>query len=224
MNIGLIVNARGKMCIVHDELFPGVPLWVAYHTDKMQLEIIFESGATYPIDWRATPEMDQYIRKIDKILIIRMEEKKPIEGYDASLCHIYNGRVILLPMTLPDGSTLETTQDGELRLTLAAFGFAQPPETVDYDPLGQSLFLVWSDGTRQPLGTLPAPNAEPTSEAQETSFGEAEYVDYHDHLVSHTHVRVVWSPGQGISDGGKSDGFNVVLPISLSFEASATPN
>jgi len=220
MNIGLVVNARGKMCIVHDECFPGVPHWVAYHTDKMQIEIIFESGGTYPIDWRATPEMDQHLRKIDKILIIRMEDKKPVEGYDTSLCHIFNGRVVLRPMTLPDGSMLETTQDGEIRLRLGAFGFARPPEKVDYDPLGRSLFLVWSDGTRQLLGVLPTTDKPVLSsgEAVATSSDEEETFDYHDNLVAHTYVRVLWSPEHGGSDGGKSDGFNVVLPISLCFE------
>lgn len=94
MNIGLVVNARGKLCLVHDQPFEATPLWVAYHLDTRRLEIIFDTGAKYPIDWEATDEMDGYLIKMEKILIIRMEDRKPIEGYDTSFLHLKNGRVI----------------------------------------------------------------------------------------------------------------------------------
>lgn len=94
MNIGLVVNARGKMCLVHDEQFEAIPLWVGYHIDRKQLEIIFDTGGTYPIDWEATEEMHNYLLKINKILIIRMENKKPVEGYDTSFLRLQNGRTV----------------------------------------------------------------------------------------------------------------------------------
>lgn len=94
MNIGLVVNARGKICIVHDEPFEATPLWVGYHIDKKQLEIIFDTGGTYPIDWEANDEMNNFLLKINKILIIRMEDKKPIEGYDTSFLKMDNGKVL----------------------------------------------------------------------------------------------------------------------------------
>ena len=94
MNIGLVVNARGKMCLVHDEPFEATPLWVGYHIDKKRLEIIFDTGTTYPIDWEATDEMDKYLQKIGKILIIRMEDKKPVEGFDTSFLRLKNGKTI----------------------------------------------------------------------------------------------------------------------------------
>ena len=94
MNIGLVVNARGKLCLVHDEPFDATPLWVGYHVDKKQLEIIFDTGATFPIEWEATDEMDGYLLKISKILVIRMENRKPVEGYDTSFLHLKGGRTI----------------------------------------------------------------------------------------------------------------------------------
>ena len=109
MNIGLVVNARGKMCLVHDESFEAVPLVVGYHMDIRQIEIFFDTGATYPIDWEATPEMDSYLQKINKILIIRMEDKVPVEGYDTSLFHLKNGE----PIESEDGS--EQTSDVSAR-------------------------------------------------------------------------------------------------------------
>lgn len=94
MNIGLVVNARGKLCLVHDQPFEATPLWVAYHVDRRQLEIIFDSGGTYPIDWEATDEMHGYLINTNKILIIRMEDRKPVEGFDTSFLHLSDGRVI----------------------------------------------------------------------------------------------------------------------------------
>ena len=93
-NIGLVVNAHGKLCLVHDNKFESTPLWVGYHLEKRMIEIFFESGTTYPIDWSATDEMDDYLQKVSKILIIRMRNKKPVEGYDTSVMHFKNGKPI----------------------------------------------------------------------------------------------------------------------------------
>jgi len=94
VNIGLVVNARGKLCLVHDEPFEATPLWVGYHVDKRRLEIIFDTGSTYPIEWEATDEMNAYLAKTKKILIIRMENRKPVEGYDTSFLRLKDGKTI----------------------------------------------------------------------------------------------------------------------------------
>lgn len=94
MNIGLVINARGKVCMVHDTKFKGSPLWVGYHVDKKRLEIIFDSGSTHLVDWEATDEMHDYLLKINKILIIRMWNRKPVEGYDTSFLMLKDGKTI----------------------------------------------------------------------------------------------------------------------------------
>jgi hypothetical protein len=53
MNIGLVVNARGKVSLFYDRMFDATPL---YHIDKKQLEIIFDDGTTFPIEWTVTDE------------------------------------------------------------------------------------------------------------------------------------------------------------------------
>jgi hypothetical protein len=155
MNIGLVVNARGKMCLVHDESFPAIPSWVAYHTDTLRLEIMFDTGDSYPIDWRATHEMDQYLRKLNKILLIRMEDKKPVEGYDTSLVGVCNMRIIPGPVKLRDGSELRVTSDGTLCLTIVGLPCDRPPDGIEYDALGRLLSLTWRDGRHQPISYLP---------------------------------------------------------------------
>ena len=94
MNIGLVVNARGKMCLVHDEPFAASPDWVGYHIDRRKIEVMFEGGGTFLIDWEATDEMHSYLIRINKILIIRMEDRKPVEGYDTSFLRLYKGTEI----------------------------------------------------------------------------------------------------------------------------------
>jgi ankyrin repeat protein len=96
MNIGLVFNARGKMCMVHDKPFASAPVWVGYQMDRRQIEINFDIGPSYPIDWEATDEMDNYLQRINKILIIRMVGERPFEGYDTSLLHLKNGKAIEL--------------------------------------------------------------------------------------------------------------------------------
>ena len=92
MNIGLVINAKGKVCLVHDEPFEAVPVWVAYDVDSKRMKIIFDTGTDYPIDWESTDEIHYYLMKIGKILLIRMEDKKPIEGYDTSFVKYKNGK------------------------------------------------------------------------------------------------------------------------------------
>src|ERR1022692_870026 len=139
MNIGLVVNARGKMCLVHDESFPAAPAWVAYHMDALRLEIMFDTGENYPIDWCATHEMDQYFLKVDKILIIRMEDKKPVEGYDTALFLVCNSRILPSPIKLKGGSELMVNRQGDLCLTLGELRYDHSPDGVEYDALGRLL-------------------------------------------------------------------------------------
>jgi len=82
------------MCMVHDNKFPDVPIWVGYHVDRQIIEVFFRNGGSIPIDWRVTDDMHNYMLKINKILVIRMEARKPVEGYDTSLQHIRNGTVV----------------------------------------------------------------------------------------------------------------------------------
>lgn len=94
MNIGLVINARGKACLVHDEAFSAVPVWVAYDADVRKITIIFDNGTDYPIDWEANDSIHDHLMKINKILIIRMEGRKPVEGYDTSFLRHSKGKYL----------------------------------------------------------------------------------------------------------------------------------
>ena len=92
--IGLMVNARGRMCLVYDQPFEAAPLWVAYHIDNKQIEIIFDNGGSYPIPSETTDKMHDSLMKRKKILIIRMENNKPVEGYETSFLRVREGKAI----------------------------------------------------------------------------------------------------------------------------------
>ena len=261
MNIGLVVNARGKMCLVHDEPFRGVPAWVAYHLDMRRLEIMFDSGETYPIDWHATEEMDSYLRKLEKILIIRMEDKKPIEGYETALCIVCERRLLPAPARLADGSTLWWTRHATLCLSLNKAQCERAPEAVEYNARTRLLSFTWRDGGRHVLSHIP--NAEPLIPesldehgtklfrerrrlwAQIAEMGTDadtrkkdkysrireidqeiggyesnpdEQPDFHNDIISQTHMRIVWSPAGAMAGTKEREGFDVIVPIALSFE------
>lgn len=87
MNIGFVVNARGKLCLVYDNVFPVSMNEVHVRYDRVGRHILlcFSTGLVYEIDWKAPDEMHEYLLKVEKILIIRMWDKKPVEGYDCPL-------------------------------------------------------------------------------------------------------------------------------------------
>ena len=145
MNIGLVVNARGKLCLVHDEEFEAMPLWVGYHVDRHQIEIIFDTGGTFPIEWEATDEMDNYLLKVSKILIIRMENRKPVEGYDTSFLQLRAGHTIEHSLVFNNGMR-GSDRFGQLSLTPGTTSRDHAPSRVVYDGVHRVLCLHWDDG------------------------------------------------------------------------------
>ncbi len=92
MNIGLVQNARGKLCLVHDQPFSaitGPQPHVRYDCRGKKMYLCLAEGIVFPIEWEATEEVDALFKETDKIIFIRMFNKRPLEGFEASLiyCH-----------------------------------------------------------------------------------------------------------------------------------------
>ncbi|MGE3770374.1 MAG: hypothetical protein AB7G06_05415 [Bdellovibrionales bacterium] len=85
MNIALIVNARGKICLVHDEPFENIPLWVKYRNLNKKLEILFDNGTTRELPNTVNEMLNSYLVKADKIALVRTEDKNPVEAWDTIL-------------------------------------------------------------------------------------------------------------------------------------------
>jgi hypothetical protein len=92
VNIGLVINGKGRVCLVHDEPFDAVPVWVTYDIETRRVKIVFDNGTDFPIDWEANDEIHPWLMKITKILLIRLLDKKPIDGYDTSFVRYLKGK------------------------------------------------------------------------------------------------------------------------------------
>ncbi|NBX74085.1 MAG: hypothetical protein EBQ89_07275 [Alphaproteobacteria bacterium] len=94
MNIGLSINARGKVYLLHDQPFASPPLWVIYDIHQRRMKIIFDNSQEYPIHWQAPDDAHQILVNLKKILIVRVLDKKPVEGFETSFIKCSHGRYI----------------------------------------------------------------------------------------------------------------------------------
>ncbi len=85
MEIKLVVNAKGKICLVHDQPFRGTPLWIKYHQPYKRLEIIFDNGFSYIILDSVSEQMNKHLVNAARVLMILIENMLPIEGFDVML-------------------------------------------------------------------------------------------------------------------------------------------
>ena len=84
VNIDLIVNARGRVCLIHDEPFTGTPLWVRYSLSTKKLEILFDNGSRDLIESEVPDDVHPYLLQVSKVLLVRMEGARPVEGFDTN--------------------------------------------------------------------------------------------------------------------------------------------
>jgi len=85
MNIALIVNAKGRVCLVHDEPFENVPLWVKYKNLHKKIELLFDNGITQELAMTVNDSLNSYLVKTDRIALVRTENKNPVEAWDTIL-------------------------------------------------------------------------------------------------------------------------------------------
>ncbi|MCI0148162.1 NACHT domain-containing protein [Paraburkholderia sediminicola] len=98
-NVGLIANARGKLCIVHDKPMSVWLHWVGYDIDQRRLKFLFADGSERTIDWRAPDEMHAVLMEADRLLVIRMHEKRPVEGFDVDLVKLEGDDALVMLST-----------------------------------------------------------------------------------------------------------------------------
>jgi hypothetical protein len=195
VNIGLVVNARGKICLVHDERFEGVPLWVGYHLDRRQIEIVYVSGKTYPIEWVASKAMHNFLAAITKILIIRMEDQAPVEGFDTSFLTVRGNRTCP-PPAWSGKNVVRMSELGQVVVKLDSEAFNSLPQSGECNWHSGRLCFHWGSGQILQFSL--------TSGWQEE-------------IVSRYELRVVLPNDQG---GAFSD---ALIPVSLVFAQGEAP-
>lgn len=85
MNIDLLAGNRVAPCIAHDAPFEGNPMWVRYETGTRRLSIIFEDGAMRSLEQAVNDQIARHLGQARKIMLVRLHEGRPIEGYE---CHL----------------------------------------------------------------------------------------------------------------------------------------
>lgn len=85
MNIDLIAGNRVSPCIAHDAPLEGNPLWVRYETEQHRLSIVFEDGVAKEIEKPVNEQVDQHLKSARKIMLVRLNGGRPIEGYECRL-------------------------------------------------------------------------------------------------------------------------------------------
>lgn len=85
INIEIIINARGRACMIHNKPFIGTPTWIKYLTNKRKVKIVFDNGTEHVIDYYMDDKFHKLLLNVTKLFLIRMENGKPVEGYDTNL-------------------------------------------------------------------------------------------------------------------------------------------
>ncbi len=198
MNIGLVVNARGQVCLVYDEPFILPARWVSYHVDKRQMELLFDNGTTYPIDWTAPDDMHSFLLQLTKILLIRMENKRPVEGWETTLLFMRNGRFVEDVSPVFD-DVFYVNSLGQLVLSLGKTRHEQAPDRARLHAFTASLSLQW------------------------TAADEQHHIRISDawlkKLIAATTIRVHSVHDDSAANPG--GGFDVLLPLELDFSLTA---
>jgi hypothetical protein len=84
IRVGVLLNARGKVCLIHDEKFKaGSPIWLRYHRASRAMELLFDNSTGGFI---ALPPVDDALHAAivatAKVLIVRMRCLVPFESWD----------------------------------------------------------------------------------------------------------------------------------------------
>ena len=84
-NVGIVVNARGKLCVVHDQQVLTAPAIFLYNAHTRKLNLIFINDSNILFSWGATEEIHKLLISHDNMLLVQMQDKIPVRGYSTSL-------------------------------------------------------------------------------------------------------------------------------------------
>jgi hypothetical protein len=85
IGIDILVNARGRACMLHNKPFVGTPVWIKYLTDKRKVKLVFDNGTEFVYDYVMNNELHKLLLNVTKLFVIRVERGVPQEGFDTNL-------------------------------------------------------------------------------------------------------------------------------------------
>ena len=81
MNIVLTVNEQSQAMLFHDMPLGFMPNWVEFSWDQRGIRIISNEGKEYSAGVLVNLVAWSQLNGVHEILLVRMENKKPLEGY-----------------------------------------------------------------------------------------------------------------------------------------------
>lgn len=85
VSTSLVINARGRACLIHDGEFEATPVWVKYLTNIRKIQLVYDNGTDRIIDYVMDDKMHKKLLNITKLFLIRTDHGKPIEAFDTTL-------------------------------------------------------------------------------------------------------------------------------------------
>ncbi|MDX1922582.1 MAG: hypothetical protein SFW65_05600 [Alphaproteobacteria bacterium] len=85
ISFSILVNARGRVCMLYNKPFNAIPVWVKYLTKQRKLHLIFDNGMEYTISYIMDDKYNKLFLNLTKLFIVRFEDMKPIEGFDTNV-------------------------------------------------------------------------------------------------------------------------------------------
>lgn len=83
--ISMVINARGRACLIHDGEFEATPVWIKYLVSQRKIQFIYDNGTSRIIDYVMDDKKHKLLLNINKLFLIRTDNGKPIEAFDTNL-------------------------------------------------------------------------------------------------------------------------------------------
>lgn len=90
MKINMLVNAKGKICLVHNEPFEATPIWIKYKKPSKNVDLLFDDGSVLTVYHNVPEQLDSYLINSNRVMIVRVENQKPVEGWETILLNELN--------------------------------------------------------------------------------------------------------------------------------------
>lgn len=157
--INMLVNAKGKVCIIYDQRFPVQATYARYDRQSRKVWLGFADGSTLEIIDRASDALHTFLIGADTCMAVLVENRKPTEGFELPLImgSSSNERGALPPGPVDVAPVPAWARDLHIAVIANEAGkacvlhdkrFPSRVAHVRYDPASRHLVIGFEDGTR----------------------------------------------------------------------------
>lgn len=81
MRVSLLLNAEGKLWLVHDKSFSDILMWAEYDIDAASLLLVFKDGKIQDTGVEIPANIRKYIRGTRQLFTIQMQDDAHVDSY-----------------------------------------------------------------------------------------------------------------------------------------------